>query len=91
MEIINNYMYNVFLLMKKKQNNGEITQYREYKIHKEDLKILKNIYNIYKIYRFKITFNEFLKTVKENTLSNRIEIIKSGLECAELIEKIMNK
>lgn len=90
MEELNTYIYNVFSLIKVVRDKGLLERPIEYKLNKYDRKVLNELYILYKIYNLKINRKIYINLCIEYSLNSNINIIKSGIEVAENIEKIIN-
>lgn len=91
MKELNNYIYNVFNLIRQTQQSGFLQRPLTYHITKTDKKILNNIYNVYKIYKYGLTKSDFRLIVKDYSLNSGFNIIKAGSEMGQLLEKINTK
>lgn len=90
MEELNTYIYNVFSLIKVVRDKGLLERPIQYKLNKYDRKVLNELYRLYKIYNLKINRKIYINLCIEYSLNTNINIIQSGIEVAENIEKIIN-
>jgi hypothetical protein len=90
MKELNDYIFNVFNLIKNVKDNGLLERPKKYKLNRFDKNILINVYDLYKVYKLKITKKQFIDLVIEYSLNTNTNILKSGIEVGENIEKIIN-
>jgi hypothetical protein len=91
MEFINEYLFKVFNLIYLNKINGLIEPPRKFKLCKKDKRILNKIYRVYEVYKYKINKKTFYNIVVEYSIKMNTVVIKSGVEVAEQLEKIIKK
>lgn len=91
MKEINEYLFNVYNLIYLNHKSGLLERPKKFHLCKEDKKILNIIWRVYKIYRYSIGKKAFQNIVIDYSLSTKRNIIESGNEVAEEIQKIIKK
>jgi hypothetical protein len=91
MEKLNNYIYEVFTMMRVVQQNGLLVRPKELKLYWKDRKVLNNIYTLYHIYSMGISRRKFISMVKDYSVNADVNIIKAGSDLAIMLEKTMSK
>ena len=91
MEQLNTHIFNVFNMIRQFQQSGFLVRPLKYRIYHKDKKVLNNIYIVYKLYCYGLSKKDFHKICIDYTTNTGTNIIKSGSDMAELLEKINSK